>query len=528
MSGINNIKDEFTEGDALEIIASGVSTASNQIDGGQKTQIVDVGGEAVTVTDGKLDVNATFSTGDIEIGAVELKNGTDDTRATVTAANALKVDGSAVTQPVSAVNLDIRDINAATDDITIHGDVGVVDQLDLTNSNPAAVAIVDGNGDQITSFGGGTQYSDGDADADPTGTVAMGTDGANVFAVHTDTSGDLQVDVLSSALPSGASTSALQTTGNTSLSTIAGAVSGTEVQVDVLTMPTVTVSATDLDIRNLVAATDIVDLGGNALTSLQLIDNAVSGTGFNISQVNGETIDVGAGTEAAAIRVTLPTNGTGVLAGVTTVGAVTAITNALPAGTNNIGDVDVLSIAAGDNNIGNVDIVTMPNVVIASGTVTTVSTVTAVTSITNALPVGANVIGKVSIDQATPGTTNAVQLIPGTTGGLSKFHLVSAATTNATNVKASAGQVYGVTAFNLNASARYLKFHNTAGTPTAGSGVTDTFMIPGNTAGAGLVLDMSSGITFSTGIGITLVTGIADADSAAVAASEVVLNVYYR
>lgn len=33
---------------------------------------------------------------------------------------------------------------------------------------------------------------------------------------------------------------------------------------------------------------------------------------------------------------------------------------ALAAGTNNIGDVDVLTIAAGDNNIGNVDIVTVP------------------------------------------------------------------------------------------------------------------------------------------------------------------------
>jgi hypothetical protein len=56
---------------------------------------------------------------------------------------------------------------------------------------------------------------------------------------------------------------------------------------------------------------------------------------------------------------------------------------ALPAGTNNIGDVDVLSIAAGDNNIGNVDIasiaagdnnignvdvVTLPNVTLAAGT----------------------------------------------------------------------------------------------------------------------------------------------------------------
>lgn len=41
---------------------------------------------------------------------------------------------------------------------------------------------------------------------------------------------------------------------------------------------------------------------------------------------------------------------------------------ALPAGTNNIGDVDILSIAAGDNNIGNVDVVTLPNVTLAAGT----------------------------------------------------------------------------------------------------------------------------------------------------------------
>lgn len=44
------------------------------------------------------------------------------------------------------------------------------------------------------------------------------------------------------------------------------------------------------------------------------------------------------------------------------------VKTALPAGTNNIGDVDVLTIAAGDNNIGNVDIVTMPNVTLAAGT----------------------------------------------------------------------------------------------------------------------------------------------------------------
>ena len=45
-----------------------------------------------------------------------------------------------------------------------------------------------------------------------------------------------------------------------------------------------------------------------------------------------------------------------------------AVNAALPAGANNIGDVDILTIAAGDNNIGNVDIVTMPNVTLAAGT----------------------------------------------------------------------------------------------------------------------------------------------------------------
>lgn len=47
---------------------------------------------------------------------------------------------------------------------------------------------------------------------------------------------------------------------------------------------------------------------------------------------------------------------------------------AIPAGNNNIGDVDVASIAAGDNNIGNVDIVTMPTVTVNSHAVTNAGT----------------------------------------------------------------------------------------------------------------------------------------------------------
>ena len=130
------------------------------------------------------------------------------------------------------------------------------------------------------------------------------------------------------------------------------------------TIDTVTTVGTVTTITNDVNIAD----GGNAIT----VDWA------------GTAPPIGAGTEAAALRVTLATDSTGVVSiddnggaitvdgtvtanpasgtidTVTTVSAVTAITNELPAGTQNIGDVDVATIAAGDNNIGNVDIVTLP------------------------------------------------------------------------------------------------------------------------------------------------------------------------
>lgn len=56
-------------------------------------------------SDGNLQIAATISSSDIQIGAVELKDGTTDDRASISAAGALKVDGSATTQPVSAASL---------------------------------------------------------------------------------------------------------------------------------------------------------------------------------------------------------------------------------------------------------------------------------------------------------------------------------------------------------------------------------------------------------------------------------------
>lgn len=227
----------------------GGASASNQTDGSQKTQIVDAGGEVVTVTGGKLDVNASAS---------------------------LTGDAIPATGATTAVS----------------------------------VQIVDGSGNQIASFGGGTQYTEGDTDASITGTALLWEDSANTlrpasaakpFPVEivagagsggtaaaddadftatttsgtpsmgvyestptTVTDGDMgivgitsgrrlkasstidaalpagtnnigDVDVVSSALPTGASTLAEQQTQTTHLSDLASTVSAARLQIDAST-----------------------------------------------------------------------------------------------------------------------------------------------------------------------------------------------------------------------------------------------------------------------------------------------------
>ena len=122
------------------------------------------------------------------------------------------------------------------------------------------------------------------------------------------------------------------------------------------------------------------------------------------------------------------------------------------------------------------------------------------------------------------GTMN-VTIVSGATGGDSTFHLVSAASTNATNIKASAGKVTGWNIYNSNASARKVAFHNTAGTPTAGSSVHSTVVVPGL---AGTNVSFPDGIDFSSGIAITTVTDLTDAGTTAVGLNDLIINIYYK
>ena len=180
-----------------------------------------------------------------------------------------------------------------------------------------------------------------------------------------DAAGHTQVDIVSSALPSGGATAANQ-------STIIGHVDGVETLLGTI----------DSD-------TDAIK------TSLGNIDNAVDGNYLNVNMnLAGSDAQAGEGAISATTqRVTIATDDDGVAYLATIAGAVStqmqvdvvAISaqsdgtyigdikfgESLPAGSAaigklaansgvDIGDVDILSIAAGDNNIGNVDIVSLP------------------------------------------------------------------------------------------------------------------------------------------------------------------------
>lgn len=119
-----------------------------------------------------------------------------------------------------------------------------------------------------------------------------------------------------------------------------------------------------------------------------------------------------------------------------------------------------------------------------------------------------------------------VGMEPRTSGGLTISRLISAATTNATVVKASAGQLFGWYIFNVNSSVRYLKIYNKATSPTVGTDTPIlTIAIP---AANGANVEFTNGIACSAGIGFALTTGVADADTAAVAANEITVNLLYK
>lgn len=119
---------------------------------------------------------------------------------------------------------------------------------------------------------------------------------------------------------------------------------------------------------------------------------------------------------------------------------------------------------------------------------------------------------------------------PHTTGGLSIFRSLDLDETEE-DVKTAAGMVYGMWVTNLATSTRYVKFYNaTAANVTVGTTTpVITIPIPGNSTDDVTGLFSSTmGIEFATAISVAATTGLADNDTGAPGANEVVINVFYK
>ena len=146
------------------------------------------------------------------------------------------------------------------------------------------------------------------------------------------------------------------------------------------------------------------------------------------------------------------------------------------------------------------------------------------------LAAGSSIIGKVGIDQTTSGTTNAVVPIASTGGGATPYSFISTAAVQAAAIKASAGQVYEMQFFNVTASAKYVRLYNQTGSPVAGDTANIVWrgVIPGDTTGAGFIVQFTRGMVFSSGIGIRVTAAVADNDKTAMGANEILGNVLYK
>ncbi len=123
-----------------------------------------------------------------------------------------------------------------------------------------------------------------------------------------------------------------------------------------------------------------------------------------------------------------------------------------------------------------------------------------------AIATGTNTIGGV------------VQKPTATAGGQTLSRVNAAASTNATSVKASAGNLLRISVFNVAAYSVFMKFYNKASAPTVGTDTpTRTIPIP---TGTGFAEEYCYGAPFATGIAYAITKLQADSDTTAVVAGD--------
>lgn len=115
-----------------------------------------------------------------------------------------------------------------------------------------------------------------------------------------------------------------------------------------------------------------------------------------------------------------------------------------------------------------------------------------------------------------------VEIVPNGGGGNSSHYKSSAASINATVVKASAGVLYSLALYNNSSAVAYLRLYDKATAPSGADTPVGCHGIPGN-GGTAPPLQQE----FATGISYTLTTGAADNNASAVTLDQVKVNIGY-
>jgi hypothetical protein len=266
----------------------------------------------------------------------------------------------------------------------------------------------------------------------------------------------------------------------------------------------------------------------------------------NTKQVNGVTTSTGAGAvgtgsqrvsvgqDTTTIAGSAPGTAGSASANVVTVQGVASMTKllvtpdsvALPA--NQSVNVAQLAGTTTDTNSGNKSAGTL-RVVIATDQPQLTNKLLVTPDANSAVNLGQVAGNTTSTGNGTSGTgvqrvavasdNTAFETIPVTTATTtdtaSRCTLISAASTNSTSCKGSAGNVYGYRFVNTTATLYYLRMYNSSSAPTCSSatGFIETIPIPASATGAGIVSMEPFGEGYSTGIGFCFTGGSSSTDN---------------
>lgn len=363
------------------------------------------------------------------------------------------------------------------------------------------VAILDGAGAQITTFGGGTEYTEGNVDTTITGTAIMWEDtGDTLRAVSA--AKPLPVNIVSGGAGTSIADGAVFTPDTTSLTPIGG-------------------------YRDDTAPATVTE--GDA-ASVRITENRA--IHVNLRDAGGTELAVGGGTQYTedAVAVANPVGN-----------ALNLIRDDARAG--GLVTLDGDNVAARGTNAGELYVKHVDAITVSAHAVTNAGTF-AVQVDGNALTALQKIDDPVLVDDAafTPATSSVmmagfeadetaadsvdegdagaarmtldrkviVTVQPHTAGGWDTFMATSgdsstALTNTAQAIKASAGKLGGWYIYNPNSAATYVILYNVAsGSVTVGTTVAKMILCIPATAGANL--DMTSGITFDTAISVAATT----------------------